>query len=60
MSLNTFLNTVKNKRLESQLAYINHYKKVHDCEFNIMFHDNGILIIDPNKNLCVLDLILTM
>lgn len=60
MSLINFLSNVKNKRIQSQLKFIEGYKKVHDCTIQIMYHDNGLLIIDANRNICIIDIVVTV
>jgi hypothetical protein len=60
MSLINFLSSIKNKRITAQLDYVNNYKKVNKCKFIYKYHDNGLMIIDTNKNICILDLIVTM
>jgi hypothetical protein len=58
MSLKNFLNLIKNKRIKSQLEFVKNYKKVHKCNTYLMFHDQGIIIMDAVKGICILDLIL--
>ena len=57
MSLNNFLNNLKNKQLARELKFIEGYRRVHKCTIEILFHDKGLMIIDANKGICIIDLI---
>lgn len=57
MSLTNFLSIVKNKRLQRELKFVEGYRKVHNCSIKILYHDNGLMIIDADKGICIIDLL---
>ena len=57
MSLQSFLSNIKSERIKKDLRFIEGYKRVHDCTLNLLYHDNGIMVIDANKGICIIDLL---
>jgi hypothetical protein len=57
MSLQNFLSTLKSKKIERDLKFIDGYKRVHKCTLKFLFHDNGIIVLDAQKGICIIDLI---